>query len=195
MGKFCLSLSLSLAIPQFGLLSHISSLRLSSGHSGPVPTLSNAAHTFLFSPSLLVAVVSVWATSLLGVAVRHVICGFYLFIYPPGYVALWDSKTSHRPAGERVSWCLETSVLRLTPWDGSPSLTLLSLFLSFIFCSTSFWRQWAGFWVPGVLCQGSEVVLWNSLSVQIVFQWICGWESGLPVLFLCHLRTTPLQSL
>ena len=30
----------SLAIPQFGLLSHISSLRLSSGHSGPVLTLS-----------------------------------------------------------------------------------------------------------------------------------------------------------
>ena len=31
---------LSLAIPQFGLLSHISSLRLSSGHSCPVLTLS-----------------------------------------------------------------------------------------------------------------------------------------------------------
>ena len=26
----------------------------------------------------------------------------------------------------------------LPPWDGSPSLTLLSLFFSFIFCSTSF---------------------------------------------------------
>ena len=35
--------SLSLAIPQFKLLSHFSSLRLSSGHSGPVLTLSNAA--------------------------------------------------------------------------------------------------------------------------------------------------------
>ena len=31
---------LSLAIPQFGLLSHLSSLRLSSGHSGPALTLS-----------------------------------------------------------------------------------------------------------------------------------------------------------
>ena len=30
----------SLAIPQFGLLSHISSHRLSSGHSGPILTLS-----------------------------------------------------------------------------------------------------------------------------------------------------------
>ena len=42
-GKFSLSLSfspLSLAIPQFGLLSHISSFRLSLGHSGSVLTLS-----------------------------------------------------------------------------------------------------------------------------------------------------------
>ena len=89
-GKFSLSLSffpLSLSIPQFGLLSHISSLRLPSGHSCPVLTLSNAAHASLFSPHLLVADVSVWATSPLGVAVRCIICGFYLF-FSPGYVAL-----------------------------------------------------------------------------------------------------------
>ena len=79
MGKF--SLCLSVAIPQFGLLSHISSLRLSSGHSGLVLTLSNAPRTTLFSPCLLVVDASVWATSLLGVAIRRVICGFYLFIY------------------------------------------------------------------------------------------------------------------
>ena len=47
-------LSLSLAIPQFGLLSHVSSLRLLSGHSGLVLTLSNAVHTSLFIPLLLV---------------------------------------------------------------------------------------------------------------------------------------------
>ena len=40
MGKFYFFFSLSLAIPQFGLLSHITSLRLSSGHSGPVLSLS-----------------------------------------------------------------------------------------------------------------------------------------------------------
>ena len=56
-------------------------------------------------------------------------------------------KLPHRPASERVSWCLETSLLRLPPRDGSPSLTLLSLFLSFIFCPTSFLRQWAAFLV------------------------------------------------
>ena len=83
-----LSLSLFLSIPQFGLLSQVSSLRSPSGHSDLVLTLSNAAYTFLFCPSLLVADVSVWATSPLGVAFRHVICGVYLFIFLPGYVAL-----------------------------------------------------------------------------------------------------------
>ena len=37
------------------------------------------------------------------------------------------------------------------PWDGSPPLTLLSLFLSLIFCPTSFRREWAAFlgaWCP-----------------------------------------------
>ena len=76
-----LFLFLSLAIPQFGLLSHVSSLKLSLGHSGPVLILSNVARASLFSPHLLVADVSVWANSLLGVVVRSIICGLYLFIF------------------------------------------------------------------------------------------------------------------
>ena len=76
--------------------------------------------------------------------------GFIYLFFPPSYVALWDSKTPHKPAG--VSLCLETSPLsQLPPQDGSPSLILLSLLLSFIFCHTSFWIQWAAFlvtWCP-----------------------------------------------
>ena len=45
------------------------------------------------------------------------------------------------------------------------------------------------FWVPDVLCQHSEVVLWNLFGVQVFFQRICGGESGLPILVLRHLRT------
>ena len=86
-GKFSLSLSPffpfpSLAIPRFGLLFHVSVLRLPSGYSGPVLTLSNAARTSLFSPRLLVVNALVWATSPLEVAVSCIICGFYLFIFP-----------------------------------------------------------------------------------------------------------------
>ena len=96
--------------------------------------------------------VSIWATSPLWVAVRYIFCVFFFFSSPPGYVALQDSKTPHRPAGERVSWCLKTfPPSRLQPQERSLSLTLLSLFLSFIFCPTSFWKEWAAFlvaWCP-----------------------------------------------
>ena len=73
--------SLSLAMPQFKLLSHVSSLRLPSGNLGLVLTLSNAACS-QFGPQLLVADLGIWATFLLGVAFIHVICGFCLFFLP-----------------------------------------------------------------------------------------------------------------
>src|SRR5574342_174937 len=89
-----------------------------------------------------------------------------LFIFSPCYVALCASKARHRFSSEKVSWCLETSLfLRLPSRDGTPSLPLLSLFLSFIFFPTSFRRLGLLFWVPDVLCRHSEVVLWNLLGV------------------------------
>ena len=89
----------------------------------------------------------------------------YLF-FPPCYVALCASKAQHRLGSENVSWCLETSLfLRLPSGKGAPSLPLLSLFLSFIFFLPPFEDNGLLFWVPDVLCQHSEVVLWNLLSV------------------------------
>ena len=75
---------------------------------------------------------SVWATSPLGVVVRLVICGVYLFFF---LLVMLPSEipklTTDLPV--RVSWCLETSPpLRLPPWDESMSLTLLSLFIFYI---------------------------------------------------------------
>ena len=61
------------------------------------------------------------------------------------------------------------SFLRVLSQDGSPSLPLLSLFLSFIFFPTSFEDNGLLFWVPDVLCRHSEVVLRNLLSVQMFF--------------------------
>ena len=55
--------------------------------------------------------------------------------------------------------------LRLPSWDGAPSLPLLSLFLSFIFFLPPFEDNGLLFWVPDVLCQHSEVVLWNLLGI------------------------------
>ena len=176
MGKFSLSLlSLfyfffpSLAIPRFGFLSHVSSLRLPLGHSGLVLTLSNAACTSLFSPHLLVVDTSVWAISLLGIGVRHVICGFYLFIFfLPVMLPSEIPKLPIDPPVRGSPGVWKLLFLRLPSWEGSLSLTLLSLFLSFIFCPTSFQRQWAAFlgaWCP----PPAFSCLWYLLSVQMIF--------------------------
>ena len=57
-----------IAIPQSGLLPQVSFLRLPSGHSGLVLTLSNAARASLPSLRLLVVDTSDCAASPLGVA-------------------------------------------------------------------------------------------------------------------------------
>ena len=75
---FCFCFFVSLAIPRFGLLSHISSLRLPSGNSGPVLTLrtNDAAHISLPSPHSLVVNEDVCVTSPSPrvVVVKHVFC-------------------------------------------------------------------------------------------------------------------------
>ena len=63
------------------------------------------------------------------------------------------------------SVCKLLSFLRLPSQEESPSLPLLSLFLFLIFFLLPFEDSGLLFWVPDVLCQHSEVVLWNLLSV------------------------------
>ena len=137
-----------------------------------------------------------WWMQVLGVAVRCVVCGFYLFILPPIYIPLWDSKTPHRPTSESVFWCLETSLLLRLPSQMDLCLYLFCLaFYHLSFVLPPFENNGLPFWVPDVLCQHSEVVLWNLFSVQMFFQWICWGESSLPVLFLHHLRTASSSGL
>ena len=83
-------------------------------------------------------------TFLLGVAFRHVMCGFYLFFLPVRLPSMIQ-KLSPGPLVRGFPGFWKLPLLRLPSWDGSLSLTLLSLFLSFIFCPTSFLRQWAAF--------------------------------------------------
>ena len=102
---------------------------------GPYP--KRCARSSPFRPHSLVADASVWGTFLLGVAFRHVICGFHLFFLPVRLPSEIPKLPSDPPVrGFPGVWKLP--LLRFLSWDGSLSLALLSLFLSFIFCPTSF---------------------------------------------------------
>ena len=58
----------------------------------------------------------------------------FLFIFPPGYVALCGSKARHRLGSESVSWCLEMSLFFKTPFPGWSSVptSFVSLFIFYI---------------------------------------------------------------
>ena len=114
--------------------------------AGPYP--KDASHSSVQPP--LAGGGFIWGTFLLGIAFRHVICGFYLFFLPVRLPSeIWKLPPDLQVRGFPGVWKLP--LLGLPSQDRSPSLTLLPLFLSFIFCPTSFWRQWAAFlgtWCP-----------------------------------------------
>ena len=118
--------------------SHISSLRLSSWYypKHHYPKHHYAACTSLPSLHSLVADVSIWATSPLAVAVRHIFCGVFVF------ARLWCSlRFQNSPQinlWEGFLLCGNFSSFT-TPSPGWVSVRkFLFLFLSFIFCPTSF---------------------------------------------------------
>ena len=68
--------------------------------------------------------------------------------------------------------------LRLLSQDGAPSLPLLSLFLSFIFFSTCFWRQWSAFlvaWCPLPAFRSCFVKFTQRLNVLLMNLWGRKW--------------------
>ena len=115
----------------------------------------------------------------------------YLFIFSPSYVALWGSKAHHRLTSESVSWCVETSLFFKTSfpvWIFIP-IYFVSLFIFYIFSY--------------LLLNTMGCFSWCLMSSACIQKLFCGiysafkcsfdeffWaKSGLPVLFLCHLRS------
>ena len=119
------------------------------------------------------------------------VCVFYLFIFLPIMFPPEIPKLPTYPLvrGFPGIWKL-LLIHNSLPRMGLCSLPLLFLYLLY-FVLPPFEDNGLPFWVPGVLCQHLEVILWNLLSVQMFFQWTCGGESSLPVLFLRHVRTAP----
>ena len=75
---------------------------------------------------------------------------------------------------------METSpASQLPPQDGSPSLDLLPLFLSFIFCPTSFRREWAAFldgWCPLPVFRSCFVVFAQHSNDLLMNLWGRKWS-------------------
>ena len=113
-----------------------------------------------------------------GVTIGHITCGVYLFIFPPGYVALCGSKAHYRLGSESVSWCLETSLFFKTPFPGWRHYyhSFLFLFLSFLnyFLFLTFTQHsnvllmnlWGRKWSPRPIPQPSEDCLPNTENLN-----------------------------
>ena len=146
----------SLAIPEFLLLSHISSLRLSSGHSGPVLTLSMQPATpcpactrwpWIWVSGLLLC----WELWLGAYSV-----GFFVFCFCFCLSSRlrWPLRFQNSPQTHRWECVLLfgnfSSFMTPSPgWITVPN-SLVSLFVFYI-CPTYFWREWADFlgaWCP-----------------------------------------------
>ena len=173
-------LSVSLVFPWFGLLCHISALR--AFNSGPYPKdwwCSGCLHTQL---PLAVGRCECVKQFLTGnwCSSRILWWFIYFLVMLPSEIPKFRTDLTC----ERVSYCVETSPPSwLPPQDGSLSINYLSFVL------THFEEIGLPFWVSWFLHQGSEVVLWNLLHMQVIFWCILGVESGLLTLFLCNLDT------
>ena len=136
--------------------------------------------------------------SLLGVTVGHVIWGVKLFIYSSSWLGcpLWFQGSPQTWQWEYFLVFGNFSLFKdsLPGMELRPYLFCLCFYLLY-FVLPPFKDNGLLFWVPDVLCQHPEVVLWSLLSVQMFFRWICWGESGLPVLFLTILGLPPWLSI
>ena len=115
-----------------------------------------------------------------GVTIGHITCGVYLFIFPPGYVALCGSKAHYRLGSESVSWCLETSLFFKTPFPGWSSVpTSFVSFIVFYIFPTSFRRQWEAFlgaWCPLLAFRSCFVEFSQRSNVLLMNLWGRKWS-------------------
>ena len=155
-------------IPQFGVQSDVSSLGLSSGHAGPVLTLSTgyAACASLSSPCSLVVDASIcglllhWQLQLGAYSVLLLLLLIFLVVTVPSEITKLPTDLPVR--GFPTVWKL------LLLQDSLPN-SFVSVFYLLYFVLPPFDENGLPFWVPGVLCQHLEIVLRKLLSIQMIF--------------------------
>ena len=169
------------------MLSYVSSLRLSSGHSGLVLTLSMEPMPPCSAPARWW---QTWASGLLLCLELHLgaySVGFFFSSQLCCHLRFQNSPQTWRWEGFLVFGNFFTFMTPSPGWVSIPNSCLSFYLLYFVLPPLA--DKGLPFWVSGVLCQRSEVVLWDLLSIPVIFWWICWGESGLPILFFHHLRT------
>ena len=122
------------AIPEFGLVYQVSSLRAPLGHSGPV--FKQCSPRLSIQPPLASGVCRrLHCFSAGGVTIGLVICGFKLFIY---FSSLLCCPLCFQGSPQTWQWeCFlvfgNFSLLRFPSQDRAPSAPLLSHFVFYIF--------------------------------------------------------------
>ena len=126
----------------------------------------HATHASLFSTRLLVADASVWATFPLGVGLgTYSVFFFFLSVMLPSEIS--KLPTDPRVRGFLGVWKLLLLHDSLPGMVSIPNSFVSLCFLYFLL--PPFKENKLPFWVPGILCQYSEVLLWRLLSIQIIF--------------------------
>ena len=147
------------------MLSHVSSLRLSSGYSGlvrtlsmqPVPPCSAPAHWWRQQASGLLLHWELWLGGILCVCVCVCVC--FLIMLP--------SEIPKLPTDPPVR---EFPGVWKLLHNSFPRTGLHPLFCLLYFVLPPFKENGLAFWVPGVLHQCSKVVSWKLFSIQMIFQ-------------------------
>ena len=151
----------------------VSSLRFFSGHSGPVLTLSMQPVPPCLAPACW------WPTQASGLLLRWQLWlgaysgGFFFFFSSLSLLlVMLPSEIPKLPMDPSVRGFHAVWKLFLYDYlprmDLHPSLFCLSFCLLY-FVLPPFKENRLPFWVSGVLCQHSEVVLWKLLSIQMIF--------------------------
>ena len=141
-----------------------------------------------------------WGTQASGLLLhRQLWLGMYsvvlfLFLFSSQLCCPLRFKNSPQTCLWESSYCVETSPpSQFPPLGGQVSIpNSMSLFLSFMFCPTSFWREWAAFlgaWSPPLVFRSCFVEVdqhSNDFLMNLLGRKWCS------ILFLHHLRTAPL---
>ena len=114
------------------------------------------------------------------VVVRCVFCGFFFFFSSSWLCCPLRYQNSRQAClWESFLLCGNFSSFITPPKNGSPSLSLLSLFSSFILCPTSIWRDRAAFlhvWYPLRTFRSCSVKVTQHSTVLLTNLWGRKWS-------------------